>query len=234
MINPYREAAPWARAITLVVLGAVILYGLGRWDQHVDTQLEDLKRDTGSALRVTAALRAHRDSIRRVEDSLATVDAALARQEMATTDALAALDSVVQAETDSVESAHLADLLRPLRMRSILHEDDTLYATDGDGVRFLSRRMLRLDQVERELGQVRQLADTRAERVAVLLVSLTAAQTRADTAEARIAGLEPLLERWQEQSSCKILWLVPCPSRTTTFVVGLVAGGTIAYLGSRE
>jgi hypothetical protein len=232
--NPYRNAAPWVRLVALLAVGAAVLYALGRWDAYVDSKLAQLRRDTQQALAVSAQLRAQRDSLRSIEDSLAAVDRALQQQEQTTLLALAALDSVAQAEADSVESAELSSLLQPLRMRPILQHGDTLYATDSAGVRFLSHRLLQLAQAERERDELRVLADTRADRIAALFAQVGAAQSRADTAEARIAEIEPLLERWQDVESCRILWLLPCPSRTTAFVIGGLAGGAAVYLGSRE
>jgi hypothetical protein len=234
VINPYREAAPWARMVALLAVGAAVLYALGRWDAYVDQQLAQLRRDTEQALAVSAQLRAQRDSLRSIEDSLAAVDRALQQQEQATVLALAALDSVARLQADSLEGAELSSLLQPLRMRPILVQGQTAYATDSAGVRFLAGRMLRLDQVEREVATLRQLADTRADRIAALIAGVSTAESRADQAEARIAEIEPLLERWQDAGSCKIFWLLPCPSRTTAFVIGALAGGAAVYIGSKE
>ena len=46
--------------------------------------------------------------------------------------------------------------------------------------------------------------------------------------------LEPLLERFLNRVTCRILWLIPCPSRTTSFVVGVIAGGAVAVALTRE
>jgi len=234
MINPYKEAAPWARLVTLIAIGAAILYGLGRWDGAVDERLRQLQADTDAALAMSAQLRATRESLRAVEDSLAAADSALAVQERRAVAALAELQALAQREVDSVASSPVEDLLPALRMRPILREADTLYATDERGVRVLSGRMLRLAQLERELPPLRDVADTRARRIETLLLQVATVQARADTAEVAIDLLEPLAERWRSYSGCKILGLISCPSRTTSLVVGAVAGGAIAFIATRR
>jgi len=233
VINPYKEAAPWARLALLVTLGAALLYGLGRWDQAISDRARQLEDDTRAALRLTQLLRAQRDSLRAIEDSLVAVDSALAVQERRATVALRELAALDRREMDSVAAASVASLLPALRLRPFISGADTLYATDETGVRVLAGRLLRLDQVERELAQTRVVATTRTQRIATLELALGAAQLRADTAEARVRVLEPLLERWQAQRECRILWLVPCPSRTMAFVLGAGVGvaGTLALGG---
>jgi DNA repair exonuclease SbcCD ATPase subunit len=57
---------------------------------------------------------------------------------------------------------------------------------------------------------------------------LTAGQ-RAKTAEARVLKLEGLLERGQRITTCKIAGLLPCPSRTTSLISGVILGGIAVY-----
>jgi hypothetical protein len=229
--NPYREVWPWVRLALLVGAGALLLYLLGRWDASLDAQQAALERETATVLAVSGTLRAHRDSLRQIEDSLAAVDRELARHERTADSALAALRRLAQIEVDSVALAPLADLLPPLRLHPVHVGDQQLYATDSAGVRVLAGRLLRVDQLERENTALGTLADARALRLEALSRQVLAATLRADTAEARIGVLEPLLARWEASRQCKILWLVPCPSRTTALVVGIgvgVAGTLIA------
>lgn len=234
MINPYREAAPWARLVTLLVLGAVLLYGLARWDRSIDRRLAELKAETARVIEIIRSSREWADSVRALEDSLGAVDAALALEARRARAALEELHALAQAEVDSVASSPLDDLLPPLRMRPILVAGDTVYGTDSTGVRILSARMLRLAQVERELPVVRDLADTRADRIGVLTLQVAAVSDLADTLQAQLNLAEPVLEAWQKHSSCKILGLVSCPSRTTSYIIGVVTGGIAVYAASRD
>lgn len=69
-----------------------------------------------------------------------------------------------------------------------------------------------------------QVADWR-QAYAALIVADRADSTRAAQAEARIAVLEPLVQRGAQLAQCRILGFgPPCPSRTTTFILGAVAG----------
>jgi len=234
VINPYREAAPWARTIALLVVGAAVLYGLGRWDARLDRKLAELKAETAAVIQVIQVSRAWADSVRALEDSLEQADAALTIQEGQTRVALrelAAQDSQVVAR---VESTPLDDLLPVVRMHPLRFADTTWFATDSAQVRVLARGMLRLPVLEAQRDTLRSLVNTQAARVTTLSAGWSAARSRADSLQSQVNLAEPLLERWQKHSSCKIFGLIKCPSRTTAFIVGTVAGAVTVTIVSRE
>jgi len=232
--NPYREAAPWARAITLVILGAVILYGLGRWDAGLDRKLAELKAETAAVIQVIQISRAWADSVRALEDSLERTDAALAIQGRRTRVALQELAAQDSAVVVRAETAELDSLLPLVRMRPLQFADTTWYATDSAQVRVLARGVLRLPVLEAQADTLRSLVNTQATRIATLSAGWAAARSRADTLQAQVNLAEPLLQRWQKHSSCKILGLIKCPSRTTAFIVGTVAGAVTVAIIRRE
>ena len=236
-MNPYKEAAPWARLITLLILGATVIYAIGRWDARLDRESERLEQDTESLLAAIRSGRGWRDSIQSLVDSLASVQDSLRVTDSTLTASLVANRELADREVEELESTPLDSLLRDLRLQPIrLPPPDirVVYAADSGGVRFLARRMLRLAQAERELLTVRALADTRANRLTVLQASLGALQADRDTVAAELALAAPLLERWQSHNDCRILMLVRCPSRTTSLLIGLVAGSVTAFAITRE
>jgi hypothetical protein len=138
-----------------------------------------------------------------------------------------------QAVLDSVASANspVERLLPGLRLRIL---GVNLYGTDSSGVRFLERMRLvasRASVVPFLEQQVETLVEQRNELRRTILL----ANQRADSLEAWVMRVSPLLERGQELMSCSIdpLGLIPCPSRTTSLVLGLVAGGITGYVVAR-
>ncbi len=234
MLNPYREAAPWARAITLVILGAVVLYGLGRWNASVDHKLRELKAETAQVIDVIQGRRAWTDSVKALEDSLAVADSTIevqTRRTRAVLRELAAQDSAVVAR---VESTAVDDLLPQLRMHAVLINDTTWFATDSAQVRVLARGMLRLPLLLATNDTLHALADSQETRISILSAGWAASRARADSLQIDVNLAVPVLEAWQKYSSCKILGMIKCPSRTTSFIIGVLAGGAAVYIGSKE
>ncbi len=237
MINPYKESAPWARLVVLVILFGAVLYVLGRWDQRISQADAQLVRNTKAILATAKASRSWRDSLRTVEAIVRERDAELAATAARHRAELARLTQVEQVEVAELASTPLDSLLPPLRMRPIQLPDPApriVYATDSAGVRFLSARMLRLAQSTRRGVQLDSLVGTQAARLRILEAGLAAASLRADSSEARLAITEPLLEQHLKRLQCRILWLVPCPTRTTSLVVGAVIGAGTAFALSRS
>ena len=58
------------------------------------------------------------------------------------------------------------------------------------------------------------------------------AAERADSSGARVAQLETLLREGQKLSECRILFLLPCPSRGLSFVggVAVAAAAVVAVM----
>lgn len=232
-MNPLKEAAPWARITTLLVVGAAVLYGLGRWEAAVDRDLLELKAETARVIDVIQARRAWTDSVRALEDSLAAADSTLevqTRRTRAVLRELAAQDSALVAR---VESTAVDDLLPQLRMHAVLINDTTWFATDSAQVRVLARGLLRLPLLLAQVDTLRSLADSQETRISILSAGWAAARARADSLQEDVNLAIPVLERWQKYSSCKILF-IPCPSRTTSFIIGVLAGGAAVYIGSKE
>ena len=237
MINPFKEVAPWARILTLLIIGTAVIYGIGRWDARISQRSRQLERETELVLSSIRDQRAWRDSLAHIADSLASVSRSLARRDRQLTTALRANRELAAREVAELETTPLDSLLRPLRLRPIALPDPNprvVYATDSAGVRFLAGRMLRLAQVERETVTLGALAATRLDRVATLAASLAAITADRDTVAVQLGLAAPLLERWRRHNECRILWLVPCPSRTTSLVVGVIVGGVVTIALTRE
>ena len=234
MLNPYKEAAPWARAITLCVLGAAAFYLLGRWEVAVDRELEQLREETSDVIDHIHERRAWTARIKALEDSLQAVDDSLVRQVRATEVALAAntaadSQAVLWADTASVDS-----LLSVLRMRPLKLGDTTFYVATERRARVLADRLLRLPIAQARILEMGNLVRTQSSRITILDRGWDAARLRGDTLEADLSRITPLLEAWQDYSNCKILGVISCPSRTTAAVVGGLAGGLAIYFVSRE
>lgn len=96
-----------------------------------------------------------------------------------------------------------------------------------DSLQLLVRR-LNLDSVPPAVVNYISVLEGRDSAWAVAYAALTlrasADSTRADLAEARVRVLEPLLVEGVKLKTCRIAGLISCPSRTTTFVIGLATG----------
>lgn len=233
-MNPLKEAAPWARITTLLVVGAAVLYGLGRWDAAIDHKLLELKAETARVIDVVKATRSWADSVRALEDSLERADAALEiqeRQTRAVLRELALADSQVVARA---ETAELDSLLPLLRMRPLQFADTTWYAVDSAQVRVLARGLLRVPVLEAQRDSLRSLVATQSARISTLQSGWDASRLRGDSLTVALDLTAPVLEAWQKHSSCKILWVISCPSRTTSAIIGVVLGGAAVYIGTKE
>jgi len=236
-VNPFKEVAPWARIATLIILGMVVIYALGHWDRRISQADALLIQQTKALLKTSKTARIWRDSLRGVEQLVRERDAELAATAARHRAELRRLTQVEQVEVAELASTPLDSLLPPLRMRAIQLPDPEpriVYATDSAGVRFLSARMLRLVQSTRRGVQLDSLVGTQAARLRLLEAGLAAASLRGDSSEARLAIAEPLLEQHLKRLQCRILWLVPCPTRTTSFVIGAVIGAGTAFALSRS
>lgn len=218
---------PSARIGAVVLAGLIVLYAIGRWDGRISQDEREHEERYRAAMALAAPYHAMVDSLKGVRDSLRKVDAALALQERQTSELLLQLESVSQAEVDSLARTPVSDLLPSLRLRPIVATSgDTLYGTDADGVRFLASGMLRLGQAERQLSAVRDLANTRGLRIQTLTQEVGTVQTALDSAQARLALIEPLLEESNRLRRQKGKWLgfIPKPPPEITFLVGVTVG----------
>lgn len=221
----WQETAPWARVITLVVLGAAGIYALGRWDSRLNARESDLERDSKIALQQTQFTHRLLDSLRTIEDSLGKVDHSLARQAAATRQALRQLELLDSATVALVASSPLDSLLRPLRLRPVrLGGDSIRYITDSIGVRFLANRVLRLPIIQASADTLRSLVATQRNRITALVFRFQTAQLRADSAETQLTINTALLERHLKSRRCRIMWVLSCPSRITSLVLGVGIG----------
>ncbi|MCP4900526.1 MAG: hypothetical protein GY906_26485 [bacterium] len=218
---------PSMRILLIALAGVIVIYAIGRWDGRISQREREHEIQYRAAMGTAHAFHRMLDSVAGFTDSLRKADEALALQERRTSELLRELDAIAQAEVDSLASTAVADLLPSLRMRPIQRANgDTVYAADEDGVRFLSGRLLRLAQVQRQLDAQRDLADTRATRIANLLVQTATLATALDTAQARINILEPLLEESNRLRKQKGKWfgLIPKPPPEIALLVGVVTG----------
>lgn len=220
---------PTIRIVSLIGVALLVLYALGRWDARVSAEFRELRDDTRIVLALGKVARRRSDSLRLLERE--AIDQAALRKSLedrleTRLEELSEMDST---ETIAARDLSVEDLLPSLRLAPIRSDEGGFhYGTDSSGVRFLANRMLRLDQLERRLPVVVRLAESRDSSLTLWQAAAAAAQVRADSAESRVVALEGLLEEWQATTSCKILWLIPCPSRGLAFVGG--AAATIAIL----
>lgn len=222
---------PPVRIGAVIGIGLVGIYWLGRWEAGIDAADAALEAQTRTVLAQARVSRVLRDSLREAEDELLLRDAEIADATARHRRSLAALVEQGRREVEAVELQPVDSLLRSLRMRPIRAGPDTvLYATDSSGVVVLARGMLRLHQLERQRLVLDSLAAADSTRIALLVLGVNTARLRADTAESALAVSETLLEGWLNRSQCRILWLIPCPSRTVTLLVGVAAGGVAVAL----
>lgn len=224
---------PWppVRIGAVIGIGLLGIYALGRWEARVDAGDAALEAQTRSVLAQARVSRVLRDSLRETEDALLLRDAEIADATARHRRSLAALVEQGRREVEELEVQPVDSLLRSLRMRPIrVSPDTTLYATDSSGVVVLARGMLRLHQLDRQRVVLDSLAAADSTRIAGLILVVATARLRADTAESDLAVSQALLEGWLNRSQCRILWLIPCPSRTVTLLVGVAAGGVAIAL----
>jgi hypothetical protein len=227
---------PWppVRIGAVIGIGLLGIYALGRWEARVDAGDAALEAQTRTVLAQARVSRVLRDSLREVEDALLLRDQEIADATARHRRSLAALVEQGRREVEELEVQPVDSLLRSLRMRPIrVSPDTTLYATDSSGVVVLARGMLRLHQLDRQRVVLDSLAAADATRIAGLVLVVATARLRADTAESDLEVSQALLEGWLNRSQCRILWLIPCPSRTVTLLVGVAAGG-VAILVLKE
>lgn len=213
-----------SRIATLLLVCGLVLFLLGRYEGRVSLEAANLERETKQLLATIRAGRSLRDSLGTLEDSLRVADSLLTAKEADAVAALDALAAVDRTEVEALEDTPVDDLLRPLRLdalRITAAVPRDVYVTDEAGVRFLAGRMLRLAQVERRLDTLELVARTRADRIRTLVLSVATITEDRDSLQVQLDLAAPLLERYLQQSECKILWLVPCPSRTASFLLGV-------------
>lgn len=225
--------APTLRIVSLIGVALLVLYALGRWDARVSAEFRELRTETSVVLALGKIARRRSDSLRLLERTALAQAAELQQLEDSFERQLEELRSVDSTELEAARNIALEDLLPPLRMQPLQIAHTIAYVADSAGVRFLSGRMLRLSQLERRLPVIDSLATSRGRHVSLLEAAQAATQARADSAENRIVALEGLLEDWQATTSCKILWLIPCPSRGLAFVGGAVATTLVIVVASK-
>lgn len=132
----------------------------------------------------------------------------------------ARLDS---AASEAVREAVAADLRFLAPQLGLLAEGPDRFVTDSAGMRRLAR--IAADTAKAALIPVLRSriialeADTLDFRLA-----LVASQIQAQNALDRVVRLELSLEDVTNRLDCRILGLIPCPSRTLTFIVGAAIG----------
>lgn len=213
------------------------IYAIGRWDARIAQESAELDQETDALLGQILQGRAFRDSIARLLTTLASTSDSLEVVDSLLSASLVTSREVAREEVAELARTPLDDLLPSLRMQAIRLPDPEpriVYATDSAGARYLAGRLLRVAQLERELTSMADLASARAARLVVLGVAQDALAADRDTLQSQLDRAAPLLERWQDHNDCRILWLVPCPSRTTSLVIGLVAGGVAGVVLTRE
>lgn len=232
-----KGVAPWIRIAIVVILGMAVIYGIGRWDSRIARRSAELQEETDSFLERTRERRMFLDSIETLNRELAARDDSLAAIEAVAAARLLEVRQLARREVAELENTPVDSLLRPLRLEALELPPPAVrvvYATDEPGVRFLAGRMLRLAQVERELPIVSRMADTRALRIETLRGQVGLLTAARDSLAEDLSLAAPLLERWRAHNECQIFWVIDCPSRTASFVIGAVVGGLTVVALTRE
>ena len=221
-----------AISLLIIALGAGVLYGLGRWDQSIDSQLrahnEQVDRQLGQFKKLYSRFQ---DSVTALEvghqqhaDSLHDVATGARRQLAGVRDSLAVL--ALSAQSDSIESV-LADL--PFMVQI----DRNTFQTDSLGLRNIAALNIMAIGYEKEVPLLEQ--EVEAQRLELLdwkeLYRL--ANVRADSAHARTLSLEADLATGRRLSQCRIIGFIPCPSRGVMLVVGLGLGAAVTVVIAR-
>lgn len=192
-----------------ILLGAAILIGL------------TCHRQASSAIppKVQAelnALKAERPTFLRTIDSLKTSSAAATTR---------ANTSVTQAHTTVINSGvnrRLADSLAVVAAADSSAEASSLQWRHAYTARTLEADSLRVAVALLDSAQ----AERERARVAIS-AALAISEARRERSEKVNSDLQKAIAR--ASAPCKVLWVVPCVSRTTAFAVGAVAGAAIAY-----
>jgi len=223
-----RWLSPALLVVLLSLVGGALLYALGRWDQAVDAKWELHRAAVDRALKDGKHARAREDSLRVLQlGAEARADSA-ERLAQLQASAIAKLQAAVDRETEISVASSIADILPKLRMRPIGHD---LYGTDSSGVRFLEQ--LRLESFQALLvPPLQELVREHGRERDALRDALWLANARADSAGARAVRFEELLRESQKLTSCRIAWVLPCPSRGVMFVAGLAVGAAAVMLGT--
>ena len=221
----------WLPSALLVVIlslvGGALLYALGRWDQAVDAKWELHRAAVDRALEDGERAQAREDSLRDLQLTAEARADSAERLAGIQASAIAELQADVDREVEISVASSIADILPKLRMRPI---GSDLYGTDSSGVRFLEG--LRLESFEALLvPPLREHVQTLNVEIYELRNSLIWANERADSTDARALQFEELLREGRELTECRILWLVPCPSRGVMFVGGVGLGLVLAAVG---
>jgi hypothetical protein len=189
--------------ILLALVGAALLYALGRWDASISERDRALDQQTQAALEMSktwsgkyagAVEASQRDS----------VELARLRQErsfvMAEADALAReLETLPEPKLDDA-----AGWKRRCELRTVEVEKLRSVITTAQGELIILRR---------DRDRFRVLADSAYGKV--------------------IPTLETALEDERDARRCRILGLFNCPSRTTAFVAGGIVGAVTILLVTR-
>lgn len=205
----------------LILLGALLLYGLGRWDQALDERARAHQARVDRVLAAGAAYRARQDSLRQAERGALEAARALAGQARVAEARIRRLEGDRRADSAAVAAAAVDSLAGLL---GLTVGPVGRWGTDTAGVRRLAQLRIRALRGDSAIPALEDLVALERERADSLERAVLTAGIRADSAEARVVVLEGLLEERRRLGRCRIVGLLPCPSRTTTLVLGIGVG----------
>ena len=201
----------------LLLGGAAALYILGRWDQGISEREALHRAAVSGVLKQGPAWRARTDSLRTVQKAAEGRAARLARDRDRWADSARSVTRTLAADSASAASGPLDSLLARLQLMRVAED---AFQTDSAGVRFLADLAVEADRGRLLIPILDARLQLETARGAELEIALAAAAARADTAEARVGVLEPLLAESQRLHRCRIAGLLPCPSRGLSYVLG--------------
>lgn len=211
--------------VVIAVIGALLIYSMGRANQSSSSELAEWKTSVALIVKQRATFDALRDSLGEVERRgreqarLDAVDVAVARDAL---DALTLADSVRRADNAALPVDSVA---KALRLRPI---EFNLWGTDSSGVRHLNGFRLEALAAREQMPVLRSENGALVSQLRNTEIALGAVTADRDTTIVRLVAVEALLDQGVRLADCRVLWVIPCPSRGVMFGLGVATMGAVA------
>lgn len=215
--------------VLLLLIGAGVLYGLGRWDKGIDEKVERWRTETEQVLDMGKAYRAKLAEAEvektRLQDERDTAQVEERRlRRLATQNARQ--DSIAREEA---EKTPVADIAIRLRLQPLGPNE---FIADSSTVRLLWATQLDYRSAASERDRLSLLVPNLTRQNTSLQKSLVFTEKQFATASARVVTLELQLEKGLEATQCKVLYLFKCPSRGVMYIAGAVTAVVAVKLTS--
>jgi len=217
----------WLLPVGLGLGGAALLYGLGRWDGAVDARASEAVRDAKAVLHAGQGYRARQAALRADSARLAERAASLEALASSQKEDIRRLRHLEASQTRPIDTLPTDTVAASIGLHAV---SGATWATDSAGVRSLARHVWRSTVLLPSVMAFRRTVDS---LLTVTRERLEVSEAGRAIAETRVVNLEAALGTLVKTRECRIAGLLPCLSRTTTFVVGAVLGAAGVYLATR-